>query len=154
MVACAGGIAAILIIVLLWRQSDMADELAALRARLDALSQPPPRSAVAVAEPISPSFTPEISEPRLTAGGEFTSNEDRIADLERVANGQADAIEELLDKLKGMDLSQKRAAAPAWNALQAVGPPDSAAGDQRTAWAPATEDGGEEWLQVDFEHAV
>ncbi len=152
MVACAGGIAAILIIVLLWRQSDMADELAALRARLDALSQPAPR--IAVAETSSPSFTPEISEPRLSLGNGLASDEERIADLERVANGQADAIEALLDRLKGMDLSQKRANAPAWGAMQAAGPPDSAAGDQRTAWAPATEDGGQEWLQVDFERPV
>jgi hypothetical protein len=151
LVACAGVFAAILIVVLWWRQSEMADNLAALRARLDALSPPPH---VAAAEPNTPAFVPEASEPRAIADGELASAEERIADLERVADGQADAIEALLDRLNGMDLSQKRASASAWSALQAVGAPDSAAGDQRTAWAPATEDGGQEWLQVDFEHAV
>jgi hypothetical protein len=82
------------------------------------------------------------------------SDQERIAELERVANGQADVIQELWDKLNGMEVSQRRASAPAWHALQAVGEPDSGAGDQRTAWAPATEDGGQEWLQAEFDHPV
>jgi|GEM_PF-767720 len=152
LVAGAGVLAGIFLVVLLWRQSEMADDIAALQAQLDALTKAG-RPAVAPA-PGAPDAMPEGSEPRAIADGELASAEERIADLERVANGQADAIEELLSKLNGMDITQKKATAPAWSALQAVGAPDSGAGDQRTAWAPATEDGGVEWLQVDFERPV
>jgi hypothetical protein len=42
-----------------------------------------------------------------------------------------------------------------WSAQQATGKPDTlAAGDSRTAWASLTEDGGEEWLELGYEHAV
>lgn len=155
LVAGAGVLAGIFIVVLLWRQSEMADDIAALRARLDALAKAGfPAAAAMASAPSAPDAMPEGGVPRAIADGELASAEERIADLERVANGQADAIEELLNKLNGMDITQKKAAAPAWGALQAVGAPDSGPGDQRTAWAPATEDGGEEWLQVDFERPV
>ncbi len=150
-VACSAALAAIVLVVLLWRQSEMADELAALHARLEALAQTSSRAATG--EPSAPPSTPiaeaPASEPSLLAPAE-----QRIAELERVANGQADLIETLFDRLNAMDLSQRKASAPAWGALQATGAPDSTAGDQRTAWAPASEDGGEEWLEVDFPNAV
>lgn len=37
-----------------------------------------------------------------------------------------------------------------WSAKQAVGAPDSAEMDSRTAWAAKEADGGEEWLQLTF----
>jgi hypothetical protein len=42
-----------------------------------------------------------------------------------------------------------------WSAMQATGRPDTAgAGDARTAWASLSADGGEEWLELGYEHAV
>lgn len=39
-----------------------------------------------------------------------------------------------------------------WSAWQAVGPPNaSATEDDPRAWAPATADGGEEWLALDYD---
>ena len=103
LVAGAGVLAGFLIAVLLWRQGEMADDIAALRARLDALAKaglPAVASAPSGAEAM-----PENEAPRTIAEGELASAEERIADLERVANGQADAIEELLNKLNGMGLN-------------------------------------------------
>ena len=42
-----------------------------------------------------------------------------------------------------------------WSPDQATGAPDSPlAGDQRTAWAALTADGGREWLKLEFEKSV
>ena len=47
--------------------------------------------------------------------------------------------------------AQKRS----WGPEQAVGEPDtSRSGDIPTAWAPLEQDGGEEWLKLDYENAV
>lgn len=44
---------------------------------------------------------------------------------------------------------------PDWAAHQATGKPDTfQAGDARTAWATVEADGGEEWLEVTYDHAV
>jgi hypothetical protein len=44
---------------------------------------------------------------------------------------------------------------PDWSAKQATGKPDTLqAGDQRTAWASAQADGGEEWLELTYDVAV
>ncbi len=42
-----------------------------------------------------------------------------------------------------------------WGPEQALGAPDTTqAGDMQTAWASQTQDGGEEWLRLDYEKAV
>jgi hypothetical protein len=42
-----------------------------------------------------------------------------------------------------------------WGPEQAVGQPDTfQAGDVSTAWAPLAQDGGEEWLKLEYERAV
>ncbi|MEM7390722.1 MAG: hypothetical protein AAF492_00120 [Verrucomicrobiota bacterium] len=42
-----------------------------------------------------------------------------------------------------------------WSASQATGKPDTTrSGDYKTAWAPKVQDGGEEWLELDFSYAV
>ena len=42
-----------------------------------------------------------------------------------------------------------------WSAGQATGPPNSLVfGDDQTAWAPATKDGGSEWLELTYPEAV
>ena len=44
---------------------------------------------------------------------------------------------------------------PSWGPEQATGEPDTLqAGDIPTAWAPLEQDGGEEWLKLDYERAV
>ena len=44
---------------------------------------------------------------------------------------------------------------PDWGAKQATGKPDTMqGGDIRTAWAPATQDGGAEWLELTYETPV
>jgi hypothetical protein len=48
-----------------------------------------------------------------------------------------------------------RSAKRAWGPEQAAGEPDThQAGDIFTAWAPRTQDGGEEWLKLDYENSV
>jgi hypothetical protein len=79
----------------------------------------------------------------------------RIAQLERVADGQADIIEDLLRRLEAFEQMQQKARASGWSALQATGAPDSPRdGDQQTAWAPAQADGGEEWLELEYANGV
>jgi hypothetical protein len=76
----------------------------------------------------------------------------RLLDLERVVNEQADFIEDLLAEKNRKTEQQRKAAMRAWGPEQAVGEPDTmTAGDRRTAWAPATADGGVEWLEAVFE---
>lgn len=147
--ACA---AAIFVIgLLLWRQHEMTGELASLRARLEAL-------APVTSEPLSGSaFAESLSQPSQnssTPPAGVAPMHERLDDLERVADGQADALESIFEKLKGLEFGQRKANARPWNAEQVIGPPDSPAGDTQTAWAPATEDGGQEWLQVEFPKAV
>ena len=48
-----------------------------------------------------------------------------------------------------------KAGARSWGHEQALGPPDTKElGDTPSAWAPKAQNGGEEWLQVDFDKAV
>ena len=58
--------------------------------------------------------------------------------------------EEVLRLLRGA--LEELATIPDWHHAQTVGPPDVAnvGMDSRDAWAPAREDGGEEWLDVTF----
>jgi hypothetical protein len=147
--AGAAVLLAIILAVILWRQSDLSDEVALLRAALENQSRPAATPAPPSAEPVRDDAPRSANTP-----SEPVPYEERIADLERVVNAQADIIEDLLSRLGGMELSNRKAAAPAWSALQVVGAPDSGAGDQRTAWAPSTEDGGQEWLQVEFPNEV
>ena len=49
----------------------------------------------------------------------------------------------------------KRQPPRAWGTEQACGPPDTVGfGDRQTAWASATADGEDEWLELTFAHAV
>src|SRR5262245_28491141 len=125
--AGAAVLLAIILAVVLWRQSDLSDELALLRTTVENL----PRAAAAPTQ--QPSAEPSrFDEPRAAnTPSAPTTDEERIADLERVVNAQADIIEDLINRLGGMELSNRKATAPAWGAMQAVGAPDSGAGDQR-----------------------
>ena len=142
--------ATILIAALFWRQNMLEGELASLRSALKNI--PPP----AKAAPIANQRVLLQNAPQPAAADRSPAQaEERIADLERVANGHADLIEELMRKFDDMEFARQKSRAPGWNVLQAIGPPDTMSdGDQPTAWAPAQPDGGEEWLVAEFAQPV
>jgi hypothetical protein len=141
---------AVLVIVLWWRQESLQGELTDLRAQIAQQSQPVIRSGVLSQG--APSFDGRSSsESRIAVPVNEDSSAERIADLERVVNGQADILEQLLSQLSTLTDRSRRASARSWGPEQAVGPPDTmTAGDQHTAWAPASSDGGVEWLEAEF----
>ena len=52
-------------------------------------------------------------------------------------------------------LEPKIEEAPGWQTSQACGPPDTRGmGDIRTAWASATQDGAQEWLELSYDRKV
>ena len=79
----------------------------------------------------------------------------RIDALEQDLDAVVDSLNTAIDRMNRAATAEQRAREPAWSAGQAVGEPDTMnAGDQRTAWAPATADGGTEWLQLGYEKSV
>jgi hypothetical protein len=52
------------------------------------------------------------------------------------------------------ELYQLRNPGPHWEAAQATGPPNTAAGDGMTAWCPLTADDQQEWLVLEYSQAV
>ncbi len=136
--------------VLLWRQSALEAELAALRSAMGNRAAPSHAAGSALA-----------GEPRRTSAqpspppGHSSEDQARIADLERVANAHADIIEELLKKFGEMEFARQKSLAPSWSVLQVIGPPDTMSdGDHSTAWAPAQQDGGVEWLTMEYAQPV
>ncbi len=58
-------------------------------------------------------------------------------------------------ELEGVVDTTQRTTRRSWGPEQAAGEPDThQAGDISTAWAPREQDGGEEWLKLDYENAV
>ena len=141
---------AVLVIVLWWRQESLQSELTDLRAQIAQPSPPAIRSGAP--SPVASSLNAgNPSEPRIAVPVNEDSSAERIADLERVVNGQADILEQLLSQLSTLSDRARRASARAWGPEQAVGAPDTmTAGDHNTAWAPAQADGGVEWLEAEF----
>lgn len=77
---------------------------------------------------------------------------ERITELERVLNGQADVLEKLVAEAREREEARRKASMRFWGEEQATGAPDTlTAGDHSTAWAPAIADGGVEWLEAEFE---
>jgi hypothetical protein len=130
-----------------WRDAAREEEIAALRAQWSAIASP-------ATAPI-PRGTPAPDTPAPQRPESSDAFEARIADLERVASGQADIIEELLRRLDTFEQTQRKSSAASWSALQATGAPDTLQdGDHVSAWAPAQADGGEEWLEAEFANAT
>lgn len=69
-----------------------------------------------------------------------------VADLQSLTSeAQAAVLAHTIGKPRG----------PSWTPGQAAGAPDTReAGDYSTAWAPQSQDGGPEWLQVKYDRAV
>jgi hypothetical protein len=100
----------------------------------------------------------QIAEQKLaTANAQLAALDTRLRQLE---SGPQSAIRFQSGKrtLTFTDELQPPSPAPqkrAWGPEQVVGDPDTfQAGDISTAWAPREQDGGEEWLKLDYEKSV
>jgi len=87
----------------------------------------------------------------------------RLASAEGAPATVAATPIEVVDAVAGTTVSQWAAAATAssqygadpWSAMQATGPPDTLAyGDLASAWAPAQQDAGAEWLELRYDTPV
>ena len=154
LVAVAAAVAALMFIViavLFSRQSDLENEIVSLRTTIE--TGLAAKDTSATSRSATPSFTADpvtVGSPPSADAGDVPA---RVAELERVANGQADILEELVAEKNRVAEARRRASMRGWGPEQAVGAPDTMrAGDQRTAWAPAVADGGVEWIEAEFEN--
>lgn len=143
------------VVVILWMQGrQTATEVNTLRAQQQVLTQtnaPTQRTQTDPMEPPEDSTRPAP----LSPTEDLTVAHARIAELERDLGEVVDALNAAIERINRSTVEAERARQPAWGVGQAVGEPDTmTAGDQRTAWAPATSDGGSEWLQLGYENAV
>jgi hypothetical protein len=145
----ATGIVVLFVAAIWWRQSAQEATIAELQRRLANVPAAPTNEVVRTA-------VPDYRRPAAQPVEEFSDDSAaRLAQLERVADGQADIIEDLLRRLEAFEEAQQKSRASGWSALQATGAPDSLRdGDQKTAWAPAQADGGEEWLELEYANGV
>jgi hypothetical protein len=142
--------AVVALVALLWRQAALHGELAELQRALNEVRAGSPGSLAVERGGPSPGAAGPAS-----AETSSSQEQQRIAELERVANAHADWIEELLRRLNESERSRQKSLAPGWSVLQAIGPPDTMTdGDQQTAWAPAQQDADMEWLVTEFERPV
>jgi hypothetical protein len=145
-----------LFVVQLWRHDELQDELTELRREVAAAHNllSAARSSAPLA--VNPSDRPVASAESTARIGVAVEEPadvqlDRVEALEQVVDAQADLIEQLFARAEAEDEKQRKALARAWGPEQAAGAPDTAsAGDFRSAWAPASADGGVEWLEATF----
>ena len=150
-IAAAAAVMFTVIVVLFSRQSGLEDEIASLRAALEAAqiarTIPAPPSTVDASRTDGPESASDTKQ--------LAAAQERLADLERVLNGQADILEDLVAEKNRLAEQKRKSSIRAWGPEQAAGEPDTmTAGDQRSAWAPAVADGGVEWLEAEFENAA
>lgn len=142
------GTALVFVAVLLWRQLAMDGEIAALRAELRGM----PR--VVAGPAVAPQAAVAVSDEKEDAPNQETlaALTARIDELEDVASDTAKIINKALEEKEAREAARPKAS---WSAAQATGAPDTAgAGDQASAWAPAAQDGGEEWLELTYGELV
>ena len=139
------------LVVILWLQGQRtAAEVEHLRAQQQVLVKNDARSSGMDAATRRQSGAEEPAQ-----ANELAAAHARIEALEQDLASVVDSLNTAIDRLNSASVQAERARQPAWGAGQAVGEPDTmTAGDQRTAWAPATSDGGSEWLQLGYENAV
>ena len=146
--ALLSAVALLALSILLGRQFSLEGDIEALRAELRAT----PRVAA------SPVIAAPVSTP-VSGNMDFASLQDalakmesRIDELESVASDTARIVNKALDEKDALQAAMPK---PSWSAAQATGAPDTAtAGDQASAWAPAAQDGGEEWLELTYAEPV
>jgi hypothetical protein len=128
-----------------------ATEVESLRQQVAAHEDRPPLAPVASAP--APADDPAWA--RWSDGPDRDESQERIAALEQQLSAVTETLNEIVERVNRTTFEAQRARQPAFSAGQATGAPDTlAAEDLPTAWAPASEDGGAEWLQLDYETAV
>ena len=144
----------VMVMVLLLQERQTAGEVERLRAEQQAaLAQ----SATTTPHPPASLDEPQAASPTAPSApaDELAAAHARIDALEQDLDAVVDSLNTAIERLNHSALEAQRAQQPAWGTGQVIGEPDTmSAGDQRTAWAPATADGGAEWLQVGYEKAV
>ena len=140
---------ALLVLGLLWsRQFSLEDEITALRAEMAAKTP-----AAANPAPAAPVFMPASSDTGISGIQDtLVDLESRIAELEGVSSDMARIVNRALDEKEAREAAKPKTS---WSAAQATGAPDTAnAGDQASAWAPAAQDAGEEWIELTYAGSV
>ena len=142
----------VLVVALLMRENRTVAEVERLRAEQQAaLAQ----NAAAARRTPAATDDPQSAFPAAARTDELAAAQARIDALEQNLDSVVDSLNTAIERLNNSTVAAERARQPAWSVGQVVGEPDTmTAGDQRTAWAPATADGGTEWLQVSYENAV
>ena len=141
-------IALLALSILLWRQFSLESDIESLRAELRALPRIEASSATAAPAPMPLPGDAGIASFRDALAG----LESRIDELENVSSDTAKILNKALDEKEARLAAMPK---PSWSAAQATGAPDTAAaGDQASAWAPAAQDGGEEWLELTYAEPV
>ncbi len=137
-------IALLALAILLWRQFSLEGDIEALRAELRAM----PR-VVASPAPAAPVSMPVSSNAEIAnIQDALVKLEARIDELENVSSDTARIVNKALDEKEARERAIPKRS---WSAAQATGAPDTAtSGDQPSAWAPAAQDGGEEWLELTY----
>ena len=135
--------AALLVLsILLWRQFSLESEIEALRAELSAVPRVLEKPVISAPGPAPISSSPDMA----NVEDKLLNLESRIDVLESVASDTAKIVNKALDEKEARERAIPKRS---WSAVQATGAPDTAtAGDQATAWAPAAQNGGEEWLEL------
>ena len=137
-------IALLALAILLWRQFSLEGDIEALRAELRAMPRvvANPAPAAPVSMPVSTNADVASIQDALV------KLESRIDELENVSSDTAKIVNKALDEKEARERAIPKRS---WSAGQATGAPDTAnAGDQASAWAPAAQDGGEEWLELTY----
>ena len=105
------------------------------------------------AKPETQESAPPVGEQART--DELAAAHARIDALEQDLDMVVDSLNTAIERMNRAAIAEQRAREPAWSVGQVIGEPDTmSAGDQHTAWAPATADGGAEWLQLGYEKPV
>lgn len=135
--------------ILIWRQAAMERELRVLRQAAvqgNGVSASNGTLTLQATEWTAPAAPESADLQELREQAE--KNAQRLAELEAVVTQMATLVNGMLDEAEQRKTAANR---KSWGAGQACGPPDTfQAGDLPTAWAPAKQVGGEEWLQLEF----
>lgn len=142
---------AILIVTLglaiLWREFRIAGELDALRAavaRSASLPTEPPSNATDNAPRTLPAWERDIATIKA-----------HVTELERQQDKTTNLLNQAISELNRLYAAADKASYRSWGPEQLLGEPDTmSAGDHPTAWAPAQQNAGPEWIQLGYERAV
>jgi hypothetical protein len=149
------------------RNADLQEELLAVRARAEREGEPGERTRRRVQGAETPpvlTAIPKASEAEVASlrkkleqkDAEVSQLRETVSQLQQARPGIGVPFSDLvLESGVLLDLSGSLATGRRWGQEQVVGEPDTQQlGDLPTAWAPKQQNGGEEWLQVEFENAV